>query len=549
MYPSHHTEGANAMEPFHDVCHTLLTPLTFINRNARVYRDKIAVIHGDRRYTYAEFGQRINRLASSLRANGLKKGDRVAFLSPNTPAMLESHFGVPLAGGVLVAVNIRLAPAEIAYILNHSGATFLFVDTEFAHVISPVLSELNTVKHIINIEDEPFTQVLEGVTYDQFLLQGSPDPLPHAIVDEMETITINYTSGTTGRPKGVMFSHRGAYLNAIGVALEAAFRPESVYLWTLPMFHCNGWCFTWGVTAMGGTHVCMRKFDPDTAWKLVAEERATHFNGAPVVLIALLNHASRPKQLEHPLTVMTGGAPPSPTLLAHMKELGANCIHIYGLTETYGPYTICALQAPWDTLWEDEQSRLRARQGVAFIMADGLRVVDEHMNDVPADAQTMGEVVMRGNLVMKGYYDEPEATAKAFRGGWFHSGDVAVMHPDGYIELRDRSKDIIISGGENISSIEVEQALYRHPAVLEVAVIGIPHEKWGETPKAFVALKENASATANDLIAFCREQIAHFKCPTAIEFGPLPKTSTGKIQKYVLRDKEWRGHDKRIQGN
>lgn len=537
------------MDGYLKVCRSLLTPLTFMARSAAVYRDKTAIIHGKRRISYGEFGRRVNRLASALRANGMQKGDRVAFLSPNTPAMIEAHFGVPLAGGVLVAINIRLSPHEIAYILNHSGSSFLFVDTELAHVIKPIAHELKSVKRIVNIQDAPLGERLDGPEYEDFIASGNGDRVPWVLEDEMETITINYTSGTTGMPKGVMFSHRGAYLNAIGVTLEAAFRPESVYLWTLPMFHCNGWCFIWGVVAMGGTHVCMRKFEPEEAWKLVKQERATHFNGAPVVLIALLNHPSRPTKLDQPLTVMTGGAPPSPTLLAHMQELGARCIHIYGLTETYGPYTICAEQPHWAELWTDDQAKLHARQGVPFVMADGLRVVDENMNDVPADGETMGEVVMQGNLVMKGYYNEPEATAKAFRGDWFHSGDIAVMHPDGYIELRDRSKDIIISGGENISSIEVEQTIYRHPSVLECAVIGVPDEKWGESPKAFVTLKDGQTVTEHDLIAFCREQIAHFKCPSRIEFCVLPKTSTGKIQKYVLREKEWAGHEKRIQGN
>jgi fatty-acyl-CoA synthase len=534
--------------PHEEVYRGHLTPLGFIERSAVVYRDKVAVVHGDHRYTYAEFGDRINRLASALRAAGLRKGERVAFLSPNTPPMLEAHFGVPLAGGVLVCVNTRLSAREIEYILNHSGSKFLFVDTELGGHIRPVLNNLTTVEHIIDIADVPGGEAVGSVEYEAFIGGGDPSPVSWLLDDEMDTISINYTSGTTGRPKGVMFCHRGAYLNAIATTVETSVTPNSVYLWTLPMFHCNGWCFTWGVTALGGTHVLLRKFDPEQAWRLVAREGVTHFNGAPVVLISMLNDPSRPKKLKNPLTVTTGGAPPSPTLIEHMEEIGARIIHIYGLTETYGPYTVCAPQPHWKDLFLDEKGTLMARQGVRFVMADGLRVVDEHMNDVPADGKTMGEVVMRGNLVMKGYYNEPEATAEAFRGGWFHSGDLAVMHPDCYIELRDRGKDVIISGGENISSIEVEQALYRHEAVLEVAVIGVPHEKWGETPKAFVTLKNGQAATEQELIAFCREQIAHYKCPTRIEFTLLPKTSTGKIQKYVLRDKEWAGHEKRIQG-
>ena len=359
---------------------------------------------------------------------------------------------------------------------------------------------------------------------------------------------MNYTSGTTGDPKGVVFHHRGAYLNAISNNLCWDMTAHPIYLWTLPMFHCNGWCFTWGVTAIGGTHVCLRKFEPAEVWPLVEKESITHFNGAPVVLIALLNDPGRPQQLNRPLTITTAGAPPSPTLIENMQAMGAEIIHVYGLTETYGPITICAPQRGWALKSSEEQGKLLARQGVAYMMSDPIRVVDEEMNDVPRDGESLGEVVMIGNNVMKSYYNDPEATATAFRGGYFHSGVVAVWHSDGYIELRDRSKDVIISGGENISSIEVEQVIYRHPAVLECAVIGVPHEKWGETPKAFVTLKPGESLTEQSLIDFCREHIAHFKAPTAIEFMDLPKTSTGKIQKYVLRDKEWGGSEKKIQG-
>jgi acyl-CoA synthetase (AMP-forming)/AMP-acid ligase II len=530
------------------VYRSLLTPLRFVERNAHVYPDKAAVVHGDKQYTYREFGERVNRLASALRAGGLEHGDRAAFLCPNIPPLLEAHFGVPLAGGVLVAINTRLSPNEVAYILNHSGSKFLFVDTELAATIKPVLDQLETVKTIVNICDAPVGTPLDGTDYEAFLSAGSPEPVPWVLEDEEETISINYTSGTTGRPKGVMYTHRGGYLNALGEAIETTLTPDSVYLWTLPMFHCNGWCFTWGVTAVGGTHVCLRKLEPATVWSLIEKQGVTHFNGAPVVLIALLNHPGRPARLDRPLTITTAGAPPSPTLIGQVEALGAKIIHVYGLTETYGPHTVCEEQPAWNGETVERRARLKARQGVAYLIADDVRVVDPDLRDVPADGQTMGEVLMRGNNVMKGYYNDPDATARAFRGGWFHSGDLAVMHPDGYIELRDRSKDIIISGGENISSIEVEQALYRHPAILEVAVVGIPHEKWGETPKAFVTLREGQQVSEQELIEFCREQIAHYKCPTAIEFTTLPKTSTGKIQKYVLREKEWAGKEKRIQG-
>jgi len=330
--------------------------------------------------------------------------------------------------------------------------------------------------------------------------------------------------------------------------LETNLTAQSVYLWTLPMFHCNGWCFTWAVTAAGGTHICMRRMDPAVSWQLVTQHQVTHFNGAPVVLSSLLAEPTRPQRLETSLTICTGGAPPSPTLIEQMEALGARLIHIYGLTETYGPHTVCAVQPGWQQLTLTERARQMARQGVNYVATDPVRVVDEDMNDVPNDGETMGEVVMQGNNVMLGYFNEPEATAKAFRGGWFHSGDLAVMHADGYIELRDRGKDIIISGGENISSIEVEQILYRHPAVREVAVIGVPHEKWGETPKAFVAVKEGQTLSEDELISFCRDNLSHFKCPTSVEFTELPKTSTGKVQKYALREKEWQGHDQRIQG-
>jgi fatty-acyl-CoA synthase len=390
-------------------------------------------------------------------------------------------------------------------------------------------------------------RVFDGPEYEEFVAVA-PDPtLPFRVDDEETTCSINYTSGTTGRPKGVMYSHRGAYLNALSEIVAHRLDPGSVFLWTLPMFHCNGWCFPWGVTGAGGRHVLLRRVEPPRVWQLVAEEGVTHFNGAPTVLIMLINDPSAPKgRLARPLRIATGGAPPSPTLLAQWEAIGAELTHLYGLTETYGPHTYCDWHPEWNAEPPEVRARLRARQGVPNLVACELRVVDAEMRDVPVDGETMGEVVMHGNNVMQGYFEDPAATAEAFRGGWFHSGDMAVMHADGYIELRDRKKDIIISGGENISTIEVEQAIAQHPDVLEVAVIAVPDEKWGEVPKAFVVLKEDRRLTEADVVAHCRRVLAHFKCPKAVAFGPLPKTSTGKVQKFVLREREWAGRDKRI---
>jgi len=520
------------------VYRTELTPVSFLERSASVFPEKTAIVHGDRHYTYRECAERVYRLASHLRESGLQKHDRVAFLCPNTPALLEAHFAVPAAGGILVAINTRLNSQEVDFILTHSGVRFLFVDAELFHVIEPL--NLEGVQ-VVRIDDTGSPED----PYEAFLAAGSPEPVESWLQDEEETISINYTSGTTGNPKGVMYTYRGAYLNALTEVIETGLKSSSVYLWTLPMFHCNGWCFTWAVIAVGGTHVCLRALDPGLIWDLVESERVTHYNGAPTVQIMLVNHP-KAHRLNEPVTLTIAGAPPSPTLLGQLQVLNIHPIHVYGLTETYGPYTVCEWHAEWDRLPADEQARLLARQGQANVVSDPVRVVDEMMVDVPRDGQTMGEVVMHGNNVMKGYYRNPEGTAVAFEGGWFHSGDIGVWHPDGYIELRDRAKDVIISGGENISTIEVEQVVAQHPAVLECAVIAIPDEKWGERPKAYVTLKEGKLATEEELIAFCRDRLAHFKCPALVEFGPLPKTSTGKIQKFVLRDKEWEGREKRV---
>lgn len=529
------------------VHYTPLTPLSFLIRSARVFPEKTAVVYRDTRYTYRQFAQRVNRLASALQRLGLRQGDRVAFLCPNIPPMLEAHYGVPLAGGILVAINIRLSSAEIAYILDHSGAKILCVDSEFAPLIWPIRAQLPRLETVVNIYDGAAPEGLPGLEYEALLASGGEEPLGKPVEDENDPISINYTSGTTGNPKGVMYTHRSTYLNALGEALEVGLHSRATYLWTLPMFHCNGWCFPWAVTAVGGTHVCLRRVEPAEVFRLIEAERVSHFCGAPTVLIALTNHP-RAKTAVFPrkLHVTTAGAPPSPTVIANMEALGAEIFHVYGLTETYGPHSVCAWHEAWDALPPAERARKKARQGVPYIVAEDMRVVDEHMQDVPADAATMGEVIMRGNNVMQGYYEQPEATANAFQGGWFHSGDLAVVHPDGYIELRDRKKDIIISGGENISTIEVENLLYQHPDVQEVAVIAVPDDMWGEVPKAFVVPKPGTTPTAEDMIQFCRARIAHFKCPKTIEFGDLPKTSTGKIKKFELREQAWKSYEKRI---
>jgi fatty-acyl-CoA synthase len=514
---------------------TELTPLSFLSRSARVFPDKVAIVHGERRTTYREFEERANRLASALRAWGVAPGDRVAFLAPNIPALLEAHYGVPASGAVLVAINTRLARHEVADILAHCGARLVFCDHELVDLVEGIDVE------VVGIDDTG----LPEDPYEQFLAGGSPELVEHRVADEEDVISINYTSGTTGRPKGVMYTHRGAYLNALVEALQANLRPESVLLWIVPMFHCNGWCFPWAVTAMGGRHVCRRKVDPESIWELLDTEAVTHANGAPTVWLGVVTHPAA-RRLERELTVTIGGAPPSPTLLERMGALNIRPVHVYGLTETYAPYTICEPQESWRGMTPDEHARALGRQGVANIVSDRIRVVDDAMHDVPSDGESMGEVVMRGNNVMRGYFDDPVATATAFAGGWFHSGDVAVMHPDGYIELRDRKKDIIISGGENISTIEVEHTICSHPDVLECAVVAIPDEKWGERPKAFVTLAAGATAGERDIIDFCRAHLAHFKAPVAVDFGPLPKTSTGKVQKNLLREREWFGRTRAI---
>ena len=516
-----------------------LSPLTFIERAASVYPERTAVIHGDLRRSWRETYQRCRRLASALAQRGVGKGDTVAVMLPNIPEMLEAHFGVPMIGAVLNTLNVRLDAEAIAYMLDHGQAKVLITDREFSGTIAKVLELVEKKPLVIDVND-PLYQggaVLGEMDYEEFIAAGDPEFAWESPADEWDAIALNYTSGTTGKPKGVVYHHRGAYLNAIGNVLVWSMQQNPVYLWTLPMFHCNGWCFAWGITAMGGTHVCLRRVVPEAMLAAIGEHKVSHFCGAPIVLNSLVNAPAQLKQgIDHPVKAMTAGAAPPAAVIAGVEALGIEVTHVYGLTETYGPVTVCAWHEEWDELPLEERARLKARQGVRYQVLEGLMVADpDTLEPVPRDGETMGEIFMRGNTVMKGYLKNEEATDEAFAGGWFHSGDLAVWHPDGYVEIRDRSKDIIISGGENISSIEVEGVLYRHPAVLEAAVVARPDAKWGETPCAFVTLKDGAQATEQEIIEFCRSHMAHFKAPKTVIFGELPKTSTGKIQKFLLR--------------
>ena len=527
-----------------------LTPLSFLERSAFVYPDKPAVVYNDQVYTYSDLHERVKRLATALRDFGVKRGDRVAFLAPNVPQMLEAHFAPMRVGAILVALNTRLAAREIAYILNHSGAKLLVFDSELAPIVRGLQDDVtDPISYVQIVDTAPKAEDIPGPEYESFLASASEDNSPVEAISEGDSIAINYTSGTTGFPKGVEFHARGAYLNALGEALEVGLNPGSVYLWTLPIFHCNGWCFTWAVTAVGAIHICLRKIDPPQVYRLIREKGVTHLCCAPTVLTSLYTSPAAEGEDLSGVTITTAGAPPAPQVIRTMEQMGARVHHVYGLTETYGPHTICAEQPEWEHLGAEERARFKARQGVPYIVAGtGLRVVDKRMRDVPRDGETIGEVVMSGNNIMTGYYNDREATKKAFRGGWFHSGDLAVWHPDGYIELQDRAKDIIISGGENISSQEVEKVIMEHPAVLEVSVVGVPDEKWGEVPKAFVAKRPGGQVTAEEIIRFTRERLSHFKCPKQVKFGELPKTATGKIQKFKLREKEWKGREKKIHG-
>jgi fatty-acyl-CoA synthase len=510
-----------------------LTPLEFARRARRLYPSREAVIDGERRLTYEQFFDRCDRWSSALQALGVKQGDRIVYIAPNTHAQLESFYAVPQTGAVLVPVNYRLTPDDFAFIINHSGARVVCADADYLGAVDSIRGELKRVEHFVALEGSG----TGWIEYERMVNAASPDFKPTAI-SERDLLTINYTSGTTSRPKGVMITHRNAYMNVVGTLIHLPMTPADRYLWTLPMFHANGWTFVWVITAVGATHVCLRKVDPALAFQLIQKESITALCAAPTVLISLAN-APDPMRQGAPrgVRVITAGAPPAAATIQRMEgELGWDVTQVYGLTETAPFITVCEPRPEHESLSLEERCVIKARQGVELVTSGDLRVLDEAMNEVPHDGQTLGEICVRGNVVMEGYYDDPKATEEAMRGGWFHSGDAAVVHPDGYAEIRDRFKDVIISGGENISSVEVEGVLMRHPAVQEVGVVGVKHEKWGEAPQAFVVLKPGASATDRELIDFVRERLAHFKAPHAVTFvKELPKTATGKIQKYVLR--------------
>ena len=521
--------------------HVPLTPVSFLTRAAAFFPERTAVIHGDRRFTYAEFYARCRRLAGALAAAGVQRGDTVAILAANTPALLEAHYAVPMLGAVLNPINTRLDAALIAFCLDHGEAKVLLADREFHATVAATLARTARAPFVVDIADSelPDAPPCAGIEYEAFLASGDPAFAFEGPRDEWESICLLYTSGTTGNPKGAIYSHRGAHLNAISNALTFKLDHDSVYLWTLPMFHCSGWTYTWAVTAAVGTHVCLRRIDPKRIFDLIAAHHVTHMCGAPIVLNMLV-HA--PAEAKRPLPVrprvMTGGAAPPSAVIRNMEAMGFEVLHAYGTTESYGPSTTCVHDRNWDTGPVDTRYQLMARQGVPHALVDDMIVGDpQTLAAVPRDGETVGEILLRGNTLMKGYLKNAAATDEAFRGGWYHSGDLAVWQPDAYIEVKDRLKDIIISGGENISSLEVEEVLYRHPAVMEAAVVARPDERWGESPCAFVTLKPDAEpVTAEDIIAFCRANMAGYKIPRTVVFGPLPKTSTGKIQKFVLRD-------------
>ena len=519
-----------------------LSPIPLLERAASVFPDLPSVVHGARRYTWSETWERARRLGSALSRRGIGKGDTVAVMLPNIPEMFECHFGIPMTGGIINALNTRLDAATIAFILNHGEAKILITDREFAPTVEHALVQIGREITVIDVDDPEYGgggALLGETTYENFIAGGDPAYAGREPDDEWDAIALNYPSGTTGNPKGVVYSHRGGYIGAIGNPVTWSMPQHPVYLWTLPMFHCNGWTFPWALPAVAGTSVCLRNVSAAGIFAAIADEGVTHFCGAPVVLNLVINASEDERRpLPHKVEIMTAAAPPPPAVLERIEAMGFRVTHVYGLTEVYGPATICAWHPEWDALEPQERARVKSRQGVRYPVEEGLMVADpETMAPVPKDGATMGEVFFRGNLVMKGYLKNADATDEAFRGGWFHSGDLGVWHPDGYIELRDRSKDIIISGGENISTIEVEGVIFGHPKVLEAAVVARPDEKWGETPCAFVTLKPGEEATEAEIIAYCRDNLAHYKAPKTVIFTGLPKTSTGKVQKFKLRDR------------
>ncbi|MEW6089924.1 MAG: acyl-CoA synthetase [Pseudomonadota bacterium] len=521
--------------------HQPLSPLSFLKRAAEVYPEKVAVVHGPLRRSYAELYTRCRKLASALSERGIGLGDTVAVIAPNTPGMLEMHYGVPMTGAVLNTINTRLDAAAIGFILDHGEAKMVFVDREFSALVKEALTHAKVKPVVIDMDDReydgPGVRIGEA-EYEDFIAKGDPHFNWHLPADEWQAISLNYTSGTTGNPKGVVYHHRGAYLLAMGNIVTAGMTGNSVYLWTVPMFHCNGWCFTWSLSVIAGTHVCLRRVTAANIFSAIAEHGVTHMAGAPTVMGFLINATEdEKKKLPNTVNYFAAAAPPPAATIRKLEAQGFNVIHVYGLTETYGPAVVNAWHDEWDELETEKRAEVKARQGVNYAVLEGISVRDpETMEEVPRDGETMGEVMFRGNVVMKGYLKNAKATQEAFAGGWFHSGDLGVWHKDNYIQLKDRSKDIIISGGENISSIEVEDTLYKHPDILEAAVVAKSDEKWGETPCAFVTLKKGATLTEKDVIDYCRANLAHFKCPKKVVFCELPKTSTGKIQKFKLRE-------------
>ena len=521
--------------------HQPLSPLSFLKRAAEVYPEKLAVVHGDLRRNYAELYARCRRLASAISERGIGLGQTVAVIAPNTPAMLEMHYGVPMTGAVLNTINTRLDAAAIGFILDHGEAKMVFVDREFSGLVKEALTHAKVKPVVIDMDDKeydgPGTRIGEA-EYEDFIAGGDPHFNWQLPADEWQAISLNYTSGTTGNPKGVVYHHRGAHLLAMGNIVTAGMTGASVYLWTVPMFHCNGWCFTWSLSVVAGTHVCLRRVTAANIFSAIAEHGVTHMAGAPTVMGFLINASENEKKpLPNTVHYFAAAAPPPAATIRKLEAQGFNVIHVYGLTETYGPAVVNAWHDEWDELDTEKRAEVKARQGVSYAVLEGLSVRDpETMEEVPRDGETMGEVMFRGNVVMKGYLKNEKATTEAFAGGWFHSGDLGVWHKDNYIQLKDRSKDIIISGGENISSLEVEDVLYKHPDIIEAAVVARPDEKWGETPCAFVTLRNGATLTEKQVIAYCREKLAHFKCPKTVVFTDLPKTSTGKVQKFKLRE-------------